>query len=132
MESVPVRHAPCVVKATRFSLKEEQSMRKLVLGMSAIALVASAAVFADDEDSARVAAAESTTPSFTRLDADADGRISAIEAASNSRVAAGFTSADANRDGYLSQAEYAQLARAAASSSAAPSASPRSSEEPPR
>ncbi len=96
-------------------------MRKLVLGMSAMALVASAAAFAGDEDSARVATAESMTPSFTKLDADADGRISAIEAASNSRVAAGFTSADANKDGYLSKAEYAQLAKS--SSSASPSSS---------
>jgi EF hand domain-containing protein len=95
-------------------------MRKLVLGLGAIALVASAAVLADDN--ARVATAESMTPSFTKLDADADGRISAIEAANNSRVAAGFTSADANRDGYLSPSEYAQLAK-----SASTRASPRSS-----
>src|ERR1043165_2647393 len=99
-------------------------MRKLVLGMSALALVASAAAFAGEEDNARVATAESMTPSFTKLDADGDGRISAIEAANNSRVAAGFTSADANRDGYLSPAEYSQLAKAAASAR-----SPSSSEE---
>ena len=97
-------------------------MRKLVLGLAAMALVASAAVLADDEDNARVATAESMTPTFTKLDADADGRISAIEAAGNSRVAAGFTSADANKDGYLSPAEYAQLAK-----SASTGASPRSS-----
>ena len=96
-------------------------MRKLVLGMSAMALLASAVAFAGDEDNARVATAESMTPSFTKLDADADGRISAIEAANNSRVAAGFTSADANKDGYLSKAEYAQLAARASNSSAAPS-----------
>jgi Ca2+-binding EF-hand superfamily protein len=97
-------------------------MRKLVLGMSAMALVASAAAFAGDEDNARVATAESMKPSFTQLDADADGRISAIEAANNSRVAAGFTSADANKDGYLSKNEYMQLAQAASNG-----ASPRSS-----
>jgi hypothetical protein len=88
--------------------------------MSALALVASAAAFAGDEDDTRVATAEST-PSFTKLDADADGRVSAIEAANNSRVAAGFTSADANKDGYLSKAEYAQLEKS--SSSAAPRSS---------
>ena len=77
-------------------------MRKLVLGMSALALVASAAAFAQSPDRAAAPnAAESMTPSFTKLDADADGRVSAIEAANNSRVAAGFTSADANKDGYL-------------------------------
>lgn len=99
-------------------------MRKLVLGVSALTLVASAAVLADD-DTARVATAESMTPSFTKLDADGDGRISAIEAANNSRVAAGFTAADANKDGYLSKAEYAQLARAASSSAAPQSRSNR-------
>src|SRR5690349_14717231 len=102
-------------------------MRKLVLGMSALALVASAAAFADDEDNARVATAESAIPSFTKLDADADGRISAIEAANNPRVAAGFTSADANRDGYLSKAEFAQLAKAS-STGASPSSSSSSSQ----
>jgi hypothetical protein len=91
-------------------------------------LVASATAFAGDEDNARVATAESMTPSFTKLDADADGRVSAIEAANNSRVAAGFTSADANKDGYLSAAEYAQLARASSNSSASPSS--RSTDEP--
>ncbi len=96
-------------------------MRKFVLGMSAMALVASAAAFAGDEDSARVATAESVTPSFSKLDADGDGRISAIEAANNSKVAAGFTAADVNKDGYLSKAEYAQLAKM--SSSASPSSS---------
>ncbi len=66
-------------------------MRKLVLGMSALALVASAAAFAGDEDSPRVATAQSMTPSFTKLDADADGRISAIEAANNSRFEEGYS-----------------------------------------
>lgn len=108
-------------------------MRKLVLGMSALALVASAAAFAGDEDPERVAAAdaaESMTPSFTKLDADADGRISAIEAANNSRVAAGFTSADANKDGYLSKAEYAQLERSSSSSTEPRSRTTPSSEDP--
>lgn len=97
-------------------------MRKLVLGMSALALVASAAAVAQDEDNSRVAAAEAEMPTFTKLDADTDGRVSAIEAANNSRVAAGFTSADVNKDGYLSKAEYAQLEKSSGST-----ASPRSS-----
>jgi hypothetical protein len=104
-------------------------MRKLVLGMSALALVAASAAAFADEDPERVAAAdaaESMTPSFTKLDADTDGRVSAIEAANNSRVAAGFTAADANKDGYLSKAEYSQLEKASSSS-----ASPRSSTTPP-
>jgi hypothetical protein len=85
-------------------------MRKLILGMSALALVASAAAFADDQDDTRLAAAEGTpAATFTKLDADADGRISAIEAANNSKVASGFTTSDSDKDGYLSKAEFAQM-----------------------
>jgi hypothetical protein len=99
-------------------------MRKLILGMSALALVASAGVFAQDEDDTRVAAAENPAAAFAKLDADADGRISAIEAANNSKVAAGFTTADADKDGYLSKSEYAQMAKASSDTGAA---QPRSS-----
>ena len=99
-------------------------MRKLILGVSATALIASAAAFAQDEDT-RVAAAEAT-PTFTKLDADQDGRISAIEAANNSKVAAGFTSSDADKDGYLSKAEFAQMARMSDSTRMPDTASPRS------
>ena len=84
-------------------------MRKLALGISTIALMASAAAFADEQDNTRVATADSPAAAFTRLDADTDGRISAIEAANNSKVAAGFTTADANKDGYLSKAEFAAM-----------------------
>ena len=84
-------------------------MRKmLVLGMSAAALLATAA-FAQDEDSTRLAAAD--TAAFSKLDADADGRVSAIEAANDSKVAQGFTAADADKDGYLSKAEFSQLGK---------------------
>jgi hypothetical protein len=98
-------------------------MRKLILGMSAMALVASAA-FAGEGDDTKVAAADASSANFVKLDADADGRISAIEAANNSKVAAGFTTADADKDGYLSKSEYAQMAK---SSNDAGAASPRSS-----
>jgi Ca2+-binding EF-hand superfamily protein len=99
-------------------------MKKLVLGLSAMALMASAATFANDEDDTRIAAAEGSSAAFTKLDADADGRISAIEAANNSKVAAGFTTSDADKDGYLSKAEYAQMARSSSDSGAS---TPRSS-----
>ena len=105
-------------------------MRKLIFGMSAMALVASAAAFAGEEDNARVAAADSPAAAFTQLDADADGRISAIEAANNSKVAAGFTTADADKDGYLSKAEYAQLARTSSSTGASSSRSSTPTPEP--
>lgn len=105
-------------------------MRKMVvLGMSATALLATAA-FAQDEDSTRVAAVDSAAASFTKLDTDADGRVSAIEAAGDSKVAQGFTAADVDKDGYLSKAEFAQLGksmdRASPTDRTAPPAAPRS------
>ena len=88
-------------------------MRKLILGMSALAVVASAAAFAQEEDDTRLAAADSPAATFMKLDADADGRISAIEAANNSKVAAGFTTADVDKDGYLTKGEFAQMSNSA-------------------
>jgi Ca2+-binding EF-hand superfamily protein len=101
-------------------------MRKtVVLGMSAAALLASA-VFAQDADNTRMAAANTAAAMFTKLDADADGRVSAIEAANDTKVAQGFTAADADKDGYLSKAEFAQLSKSMDRSSPASSAEPRS------
>jgi EF hand len=108
-------------------IDEGVNMRKLVLGLSATALMATAA-FAQETatDNSRLAAADSSV--FTKLDADADGRVSAIEAANDSKVAAGFTNADSDKDGYLSMAEFSNLGKSKGSmndgSSAAPS--PRS------
>lgn len=90
-------------------------MRKLVLGLSATALMATAA-FAQEQtttESTRMAAADSAV--FTKLDADADGRVSAIEAANDSKVASGFTQADADKDGYLTKSEFSGLGRGASS-----------------
>lgn len=85
-------------------------MRKLVLGLSAAALLTGVAYANEDPaDNTRMAAADSV--SFTKLDADADGRVSAIEAANESKVAAGFTQADADKDGYLSKREFANLGK---------------------
>lgn len=50
--------------------------------------------------------ANGSAPSFTTLDANGDGRISAAEARSNSSVSGGFASMDADRDGYVSNAEF--------------------------
>jgi hypothetical protein len=85
-------------------------MRKLVLGLGATALMVSVAFAAEPPaDNTRMAAANSAV--FTKLDADTDGRVSAIEAANDSKVAAGFTQADADKDGYLSKAEFANLGK---------------------
>lgn len=89
-------------------------MRKLVFGLSTTIVAASAAfaVFAADptvSDDTRMAAAD--TAAFNKLDADGDGRVSAIEAANDSKIAAAFTQADVDKDGYLTKSEFANLAR---------------------
>ena len=102
-------------------------MRKLVFGLSATILAASAAFAADPTvtDNTRMAAAD--TAAFNKLDADGDGRVSAIEAANDSKVAAAFTQADADKDGYLTKAEFANLGRAKTpTDDDSSSASPRS------
>jgi hypothetical protein len=99
-------------------------MKKAVLGMSLAALFATAA-WANDEDT-KVAAADPSAMAFTKLDADADGRLSAIEAANDTKIAAGFTRADEDKDGYLSKNEFQMIK----SSDASESASPQSATEP--
>ena len=112
-------------------------MRKLLLGISAIALIciagfvaAQAAVqdqasHAADQTTAEATAKSASQPdqgtklrlarmdtseaAFRKLDTDNDGRISALEAAENPRVAAAFTMADKDKDGYLSKEEFESM-----------------------
>lgn len=98
-------------------------MKKLVLGLGATALLAGVA-FAQDSDTSRMAAADSAA--FTKLDADADGRVSAIEAANDSKVAAGFTQADLDKDGYLSKAEFSNLGKGSTGDTSGATPAPRS------
>ena len=84
-------------------------MKKFVLGLGATALMVSVAFAQEPADTSRTAAVDSAA--FTKLDSDADGRVSAIEAANDSKVAAGFTQADIDKDGYLSKAEFANLGK---------------------
>ncbi len=96
-------------------------MRKLIPGLGATVLVASVAFAAEpptDTGDTHLAAADSAV--FTKLDTDGDGRVSAIEAAGDSRVAAGFTRADADRDGYLTRAEFAELGKSSMDDSSSP------------
>jgi hypothetical protein len=107
-------------------------MRKLFLGISAAALIfiagfvavaaqtakttlvqtssvdnpAETATQLDPGTKLRLAAMDTSEAAFRKLDADNDGRISAIEAADNPRVAAAFTMADKDKDGYLSKEEF--------------------------
>jgi len=52
---------------------------------------------------------ESGEPSFSVLDANADGLLSPVEAEADPRVAAGFQKADTDRDGYLSLKEFVTM-----------------------
>jgi len=88
-------------------------MRKSVLGLGAMALMASA-VFANDPGNTQVAASDKSSAAFSKLDTDKDGRISAIEAANDSKVSAAFTQADMDKDGYLSREEFKSLSSGSA------------------
>ena len=103
-------------------------MRKLFLGISAVALICIAGFVAaqtqttliqtavdhpaetasqpDPGTKLRLAAMDTSAAAFRKLDTDNDGRISALEAAENPRVAAAFTMADKDKDGYLSREEF--------------------------
>jgi hypothetical protein len=106
------------IGSSRTFLLEELIMKKLVLGISALALAASAAFAAEGDDTKVAAAAD--TASFSKLDADADGRVSAIEAANDTKIAASFTAADADKDGYLSKEEFSMAGKASSDSGATP------------
>lgn len=54
----------------------------------------------------RLAAMDTSAAAFRKLDEDKDGRISALEAANNPRVATAFTLADKDKDGFLSKEEF--------------------------
>src|SRR5213595_410786 len=108
-------------------------MRKLLLGISAIALICIAGFVAqaaaqpqastqaavedasqpDQGTKLRLAVMDTSAAAFRRLDEDKDGRISALEAANNPRVAAAFTMADKDKDGYLSKEEFEALSSGA-------------------
>ncbi|MFL6604503.1 MAG: EF-hand domain-containing protein [Steroidobacteraceae bacterium] len=62
----------------------------------------------------RLARMDTSVAAFRKLDTDNDGRISALEAADNSRVATAFTMADKDKDGYLSKEEFAAMGAGAA------------------
>jgi Ca2+-binding EF-hand superfamily protein len=89
-------------------------MKKAILGMGAV-LVAAAAFANDPQDPTKVAAVDVNSAAFAKLDADTDGRVSAIEAANDTKIAAAFTTADADKDGYLSKEEFATVGQADAS-----------------
>ena len=107
-------------------------MKKLFLGVSAVALIVIAGFVAaqtaqttlvqtsvdnpsatatqpDPGTKMRLAAMDTSAAAFRKLDEDNDGRVSALEAANNPRVAAAFTMADKDKDGYLSKEEFESM-----------------------
>ena len=60
----------------------------------------------------RLAAIDTSNEAFRKLDTDHDGRISALEANQNPRLAALFPMADKNKDGYLSKEEFEAISTA--------------------
>lgn len=51
-----------------------------------------------------------STMTFSKLDTDKDGKISASEATASQTVADKFVAADKNQDGYLDQNEFSAIA----------------------
>jgi hypothetical protein len=57
----------------------------------------------------RLAVIDVSDAAFNKLDTDHDGRISALEANANPKVAARFLEADRDHDGFLSREEFRSL-----------------------
>jgi EF hand len=98
-------------------------MRKVVLMIGAIVLISIATYVASQESatptatpsltsSKRITVSETSDAVFRKLDADHDGRISALEANANPKIAAQFVAADRDKDGYLSKEEFAAMSAA--------------------
>jgi hypothetical protein len=103
---------------------------RLSVACVAIALLPMATIAAD-QDSSQTTTSAASRKNFDRLDNDRDGRLSRMEAASDSKLM--FSSVDTNGDGYIDRMEYNRRdasgnpARDAVPSSQSPeSASPNS------
>ena len=107
-------------------------MRQVLLGLGALALICVAGYVmaqapAQEEDRGtqlRLSRMDTSMTAFRKLDKDNDGRISALEAADNPKVAAAFTMADKDKDGYLSKEEFAAISSTNPSSSDVDASSP--------
>jgi len=107
-------------------------MREFLLALAAAALIAAAGLVAAQsqppaaqsqqpaahpqqpvsQGPLRLAAIDTSNEAFRKLDTDHDGRISALEANQNPRLAALFPMADKNKDGYLSKEEFEAISTA--------------------
>ena len=77
---------------------------KSIIATAVVALMPLGAFAGDKDKTAPMGT--STSKNFEMLDTNADGRISASEASSDSKIV--FSTADRNKDGYLDNAEYSQ------------------------
>ncbi|MGH8263790.1 MAG: EF-hand domain-containing protein [Steroidobacteraceae bacterium] len=83
--------------------------RKFTLALAVGALSIAGLSLADEPTKAPASSTADTTVSFSKLDTDHDGKISASEATANQKVADQFVAADKNQDGYLDQSEFAAI-----------------------
>jgi len=102
-------HVNCSLPAWGVSQQEKLMNRNLYIALIA-GTVAMGGVALADEPSQQTAA-DTTTSTFTSLDADKDGKISPSEAAANQKVADKFVAADKNQDGYLDPVEFSAIAK---------------------
>jgi hypothetical protein len=73
---------------------------------AAVIAVLPLASFAGDKDKTVAPMGAATSAQFDTLDTNRDGRISPVEASTDSKIV--FTTADKNGDGYLDNSEYSQ------------------------
>lgn len=78
-------------------------LSKSLIAASAVVLLPLAA-FAGDKDKTVTPVTAASSAQFDQLDMNRDGRISPVEASSDSKIV--FSTADKNGDGYLDNAEY--------------------------
>jgi hypothetical protein len=79
-------------------------LSKLMIAAS-VFVVLPVSVFAGDKDKTVTPMDAATSAQFDQLDMNRDGRISAPEAAGDSKIV--FSTADKNGDGYLDNTEFA-------------------------
>ena len=79
-------------------------LSKSLIAASAVVLLPMAA-FAGDKDKTVTPVTAATSAQFDQLDVNRDGRISPVEASTDTKIV--FSSADKNGDGFLDNSEFA-------------------------
>jgi len=79
-------------------------MKPSTLMLACVAALLPMAAFANDPQTDSAASSNASRKQFDKLDNDRDGRLSKLEAASDSKLT--FSSVDTNGDGYIDRMEY--------------------------